>query len=407
MHNEFYHHILQRLGTFGVTGTVDNYQLHLEFKGVSSKFRFDEKFEQSYRGFQNSPNSHFEEKDLFFCNEFEVEVPLVRLDNDLYREEETRFTDETGDEVLIRRASHNYVFAFFNSAEYIPFFERLVSGRLARRSEYPRSLNLLFRQPITATYRSQLPLSMQLLRSKGAERIRSCLVKVAIERHDCYEFGRPVSSKSFSDLDEPREMDDRIPHVVYDQNLVNYYKVGRASPFPSQSFLSYYHVLEYYFLRVAEDILHQRLRALLNAPSFQTSTDGLDKAISLVRKHVSNDDETEMLRKVLVKFVAEEDFIEYVDSLHALVGGEKIYSKRKELFGEHFELSLKEGHAISNAAKILKHIRNAIVHSSDKYSRDECHIPLTDSEGTIALYVPIVKFFAEKVLYTTASPAGS
>ena len=60
-------------------------------------------------------------------------------------------------------------------------------------------------------------------------------------------------------------------------------------------------------------------------------------------------------------------------------------------------------HALSNAAKALKHIRNAIVHSSDRYKRDECHIPLTESEDTIGEYIPLVKYFAEQVIYGTAN----
>jgi hypothetical protein len=85
------------------------------------------------------------------------------------------------------------------------------------------------------------------------------------------------------------------------------------------------------------------------------------------------------------------------------MSSEKPYSKKRKIFGELMEINLKEGHAISNAAKILKHIRNAIVHSSDKYQRDECHIPLSASDTTIVDFIPIVRFFAEKVIYGTAT----
>lgn len=63
--------------------------------------------------------------------------------------------------------------------------------------------------------------------------------------------------------------DNSIPRSNYDENVVSYYKVATASPFPSQSFLAYYHVLEYHFLRVSEDLLHHRLTVLLNEPRFK------------------------------------------------------------------------------------------------------------------------------------------
>jgi len=59
--------------------------------------------------------------------------------------------------------------------------------------------------------------------------------------------------------------------------------------------------------------------------------------------------------------------------------------------------------AISNVAKLLKHVRNALVHSSDKYNRDECHIPLTESENILEDYIPLVRFLAKKVIYAKSS----
>ena len=84
--------------------------------------------------------------------------------------------------------------------------------------------------------------------------------------------------------------------------------------------------------------------------------------------------------------------------------GNQIYTKKRAIFGEQIEISTREGHAISNLSKALKHIRNALVHSSDKYKRDECHIPLTSTEHTIEEYIPIIKYLAEQIIYGTATP---
>lgn len=194
-----------------------------------------------------------------------------------------------------------------------------------------------------------------------------------------------------------------MPNVIYDENLINYYKVARSSPFPSQSYLAYYHILEYYFLRVSEDHIHHQIKTIINSASFRADADSLDRIISQVRKHSAQDDETEMLRKVISRFVDESSLIAEINRIE-FECNDKIYTKRKTIFGESLEISPREGHAIANTSKALKHIRNALVHSSDKYKREECHIPLTATEHTIEEYIPIIKYLAEQIIYGTAIP---
>ena len=296
-----------------------------------------------------------------------------------------------------------YSFAHFDSAIYVRHFENIVKARLFRPSATSgRPITSLFSRPTTVTYVASGRKIPANLKELALERIRACLFKLAVERHICYEIWAPKALRSIYKLGSPSDSDWQIPSIRYDPNLVSYYKVARSSPFPSQSFLAYYHVLEYYFLRVSEDSLHHQLKTLLHRPDFKSHADGLDKVISLVRKQASQEDETEMLRKVLQRFIAEDDFIALIGALEAECG-EKLYTKRRAIFGELLEISAKEGHAISNSAKVLKHIRNAIVHSSDRYKRDECHIPLTETENTIEDFIPIVKYFAEQVIYGTGS----
>lgn len=396
-------HIAERLKPLGVESFLEGINPFLKFRGNQIRVRLDDQWEEGYRTYLALNDTYFDEGDWTFTSSSVLDVPLSRLDTDFYRDEELVFANSNGDEVCIKRASYNYIFAFFDSEAYIAYFESLVADRLSEEYKYGRGIAFIFRSPVVATFRPMLALSPASVKPMGFECIRACLAKLAIEKDICYEISGP-SNFSFGTSTPQSATNWVIPSVVYDKNLISYYKVGKASPFSSQSFLAYYHVLEYYFLRVAEDSLHHRLRGLLNEPSFYATTDSLDRAISLIRKHDANDDETEMLRKVLIKFVAEEDFIAFVSELEAGHQEKKIYTRKTTVFGESFEISLREGHALSNAAKLLKHIRNAIVHSSDKYNREECHIPLTASEAVIFRYIPIVKYFAERVIFSTATP---
>lgn len=398
-------HICARLKTLGATAEAKSDGLHITLNEVTTRIRIDPEWQTAFTALQKARSSNFDISDWSFVLNTTLEFPLAKLDSDLYREPEgLKLTDVAGNEVAIGRASIAYSLAHFNSTDYDRYFNSFIRVRLSRPPQkYARSLTVLFRTPNTVTYTASGRRTPTNFKLKAQERIRACLLKLAVERHHCYEILRPKAANSLSKLDHPTESDWLIPRVTYDSSLVSYYKVARSSPFASQSFLSYYHVLEYYFLRVAEDSLHHQLKTLLNKPNFSVTSDGLDHVIAVVRKQATQDDETEMLRKVLQRFVPEDDFIEFVSHLET-VAKEKLYTKRRNIFGENLEITPKEGHAISNAAKILKHVRNAIVHSSDKYKREECHIPLTESEGTIAEFVPIVKFFAEQVIFGTANP---
>lgn len=398
-------HIVDRLTALGVAAEVKGREVVVTVDGVTNRLRLEQEAGKAFESYRHARRSVFDVADWSYTHNAAVEFPLARLDPDVYRDtDDITFTDDRGNTVSIHRASLQYMFAHFDSTDYERYFATIVKVRLTRRQlKFPRSMNILMRSPVCATYTSRGRRTPANLKALAFERIRSCLAKLAIERHACYEISRPKPLRPVGKLDALQDSDWSIPRVVYEPNLVSYYKVARSSPFPSQSFLAYYHVLEYYFLRVTEDALHHQLRTHLNRADFKANTDGLDRVIALIRRHGSTDDEADMLRKVLQRFVSEEDFIAYVGSLETQVG-EKLYTKRRMIFGEPLEISLKEGHALSNAAKVLKHIRNAIVHSSDRYKRDECHIPLTDSEDIIGEFIPLIKYFAEQVIYGTATP---
>ena len=397
-------HICARLTDLGVPTRLESDSLYATVGGEERRIRLDPDWDDAFTAYTKARSRHFDNDDLSLTLNNSIEFPLVRLDLEGYRDTIDTFLDAKGNAVEISKATIQYSLAHFDSPDYGQYFNELIRGRLERyNSKIGRPLYTIFRSPITAVYVAKGRKTPANLKAVATERIQSCLLKMAVERHACYEFYKTRTHKSVAFLGELPIADSAIPRVTYEKNVVSYYKVARSSPFPSQSFLAYYHVLEYYFLRVAEDALHHQLRALINKTNFKSNTDGIDKIISLVRKQANQDNETEMLRKVLQRFVTEEDFVAYVNRVEA-DHGEKLYTKRRVIFGEQMNISLAEGHALSNAANVLKHVRNAIVHSSDRYKREECHIPLSDSENTIEEFIPIVRFFAEQVIFGTSAP---
>lgn len=392
-------HVADRLKKLGVDCSVGNDSIVITTEERSTRLRLEDGWEDAFNQYRKARSLNFDPETRSLVHNTSVEYVLVRLAPGAPQLDHHVLKDATGNVVTIGMASMIFAFAFFDSVEYEQFFRLRVEKRLTAISI--RRITSLMWRPNTATYTAKGRKTPANLREIGLSTIKNCLFKVAVGIHDCFAVWTP-KNRRFKTISLDEEVDDAtIPRADYDDAVVSYYKVAKASPFPSQSFLAYYHVLEYHFLRVAEDLLHYRLTAMLNDPRFKVSRTGLDKLISLVRGQDARSDEKEMLSNVLNRYVQESDLIDFIKRLESKVGANP-YTKKRKIFGESLEISPREGHALSNAATVLKHVRNAIVHSSDRYNRDECHIPLSSSEETIEEFIPLVRYFAERVIYGTA-----
>ena len=196
-----------------------------------------------------------------------------------------------------------------------------------------------------------------------------------------------------------------FPKASYHAEILQFYQRGVGSQDPVIQFLSFYQVLEFFFLSVSDDQLYSKLTRRLIDPSFSYKPRFLDKLITDVLEHRRITDETEMLKLVLEEYVEFNELAEFIKAYEAYMT-ESIYTKRRELFGQEIpDAKIQEGHLHSNIAQRIKIIRNAVVHSSDRYERQERFVPLTkQSEEIISKEIPLLKFLAERVIVASASP---
>ena len=166
---------------------------------------------------------------------------------------------------------------------------------------------------------------------------------------------------------------------------------------PVIQFLSFYQVLEYYFVSISEEQLYTKLSQRINDLKFSTSPRNLDRLIQDTLTHKRETDETEMLKNVLIRFVDEDEIIEFIKAYEEYLD-DNLYTKKRTIFGEAVEIWLNPGHVTGNLAKRIKIIRNALVHSSDRYERQQRYIPTYGSEKMIRNEIPLLRFFAEKVI---------
>ncbi len=336
-----------------------------------------------------------------------VEFQIFKLSPSYTFKPNYEFTDSNSDKVILRNMSKEYqINLFMNSDINMERVKKRVTTRFENRHISLRSrrfsyrMDDLFMNYFTITYIPKNKIDKKEIIRVGREKCKASLFKLAVTENECWELRETIKARGFTIPYSDESLNDlTIPKSKYDDDMVGFYKVARSSIFPTQSFLSYYHVLEYNFLRVADEELYNKTKSIINSTTFNSSYENVNKLLSVLQKHEKNLDETSMLKRVLIKYVDEEELITFINDLENKTK-EKIFSKPKDdIFGEKISIRLEIGHAISNTAKIIKHIRNSLVHSSDKYTREECVIPFSESESIVIKYIPVAKFLAEKIIY--------
>jgi hypothetical protein len=193
-----------------------------------------------------------------------------------------------------------------------------------------------------------------------------------------------------------------LKRIQYDISAVRFYKRGLGTDDAYIQFISFYHVLEYYFISVSDDILYKRLSRLLVDPEFRLRPRYLDKLILAVEDHKRTNDETEMLKNVMAQYVEEKELTEFILAQEAR-DKSKIYTEKNECFGEELEkMVIREGHVFGPLAKRIKTIRNTLVHSSDRYERKERYLPGPEADRVLLREVPLLRYVAERVIIATA-----
>ncbi|MGJ8670334.1 MAG: hypothetical protein ACSHXK_12650 [Oceanococcus sp.] len=403
-----------RLRDLGCSANVDGSSIEVDIDGNEIVIAFDDSWVRAITSYYRARQYSFDvERRVLNANWF-AEYQLTRLDPGYFYRSEHKFKDRNGCEVHLAPASKEFQLAYFSSDRYSVTFER-VRDRITRRCEMRRGQrrranrvpfrpDQLFFAFYTAKYTVPRKPRNKTVGEVACDRVRACLFSLAALKGECWEISHDIKSRGllYPQYDESDDTELDIPQVTYEPSVVSYYKVAKSSQFPSQVFLSYYHILEYYFLRVADESLYSAVSSSLNDPSFVPSYDNVSSLVATIKRNDNTNDEKKMLREVLDRYVPEEDYIEYVKQIES-DRGEKIFTGSKQkIFGEQFSIKLEKGHAIANTATLLKHIRNALVHSSDRYSRDDCFLPFSESEEIVVKYIPLVQFMAEKVIFSTA-----
>lgn len=382
----------------GIQCKVQEDKLYLQIDGKDVEVRFNEGYDEAISNFAKSRQYRYDLEKRTLIGYRTVEVFVQRLNQNIFETPSFEFKSNSSKTVQLSRATKEFSLSHFKSEDYKNFIDKIVKRRLINRVRLGYVyFHTIVWTPITIKYNLKRKIEQQKMLDDALKCFDSCLFKLAVDYGQAWELYKQRRSLNIAYTSED-EVELNIPFASYDINLVNYYKVAVSSQFPSQSFLSYYHVLEYNFLSVSEEELQAKLRSNIQSTNFSGSLADIESIINTVKKHNDKSDEKDMLIRVLKKYIEPDELKQFIDNFEESIG-EKHYTKARKIFGENLSINIKNNeHMIPNTAHVLKHIRNALVHSSDKYNREDCHIPLTESEELVSFYIPLVSFLAEKII---------
>lgn len=324
------------------------------------------------------------------------------------RERVIRFGDCEGGQAYVEIGSPSALFRNYyrDKGTEFPFFQE----RLVRRMGMGRTnTSRIFRGFLTARVCNLTDHWDEASLKKSKEMIESCLFELTYLQ----EISLDLKSKwpmSFSERrrerpfrSEQRKTGDTfaLKGIRYDGNVTRFYQRAVSADDAYTSFISFYHILEYFFISVSDAKLYNRLERIVNDPAFSARRKQLDRIITSVDEHSRESDETEMLKGVISEFVDEDDLLDFLEKYEVHLEG-KLYTDKTSCFGYDLEkMTFKSGHIFGPVAKRIKTIRNALVHSSDRYERKERYVPGEEASRMLTRELPLLRFLAEKVIIAT------
>ena len=194
------------------------------------------------------------------------------------------------------------------------------------------------------------------------------------------------------------------PKRVYVTELTNQYYMGLSSKLPFVQFISYYHVMEYYFEKVYNDDMIKSLQDKISSPRFSIKREqDIKEIVRFVTKKVHDKNERydinelEALELVLRKYI---DISELLNNISTMTIE----------YYKTYEVPFSKGDIVDfndatnpklykkMAARIYK-TRNSIIHS--KSGEKAVYSPFKDDEA-LEKEIPLLRYIAEEIIIKTS-----
>ena len=197
-----------------------------------------------------------------------------------------------------------------------------------------------------------------------------------------------------------------IPRREYINDVVDYYRLAFASTDPYIKYISFYHIIEYFYDEVYKRKMVEALTDNITHPDFSyKNEEKVYEIATFVKNRMrSNDesgqgDELESLKYVLKEYV---EVLQLRDRLRQMDEElELYYQNNKVTFCKAPTFSWSDTEGIyTKIAKRIYFIRNALIHSKSGKNRER-YKPYKD-EKSLQKEIPLVRIIAEMIIINSS-----
>lgn len=200
---------------------------------------------------------------------------------------------------------------------------------------------------------------------------------------------------------------DTPPLREYSNDVVDYYKLALSSNDPYIKYISFYHIIEYFFDEVFKKKMVNDLKSRITHPDFSYKNEEKVYEIALfVKNRLRMNDESgqgnelESLKYVLAEYVFVDDLKNRLDN--TVPDAVQYYQSSKVSFCNAPTISWSDLQGVyTQMAKRIYYTRNSLVHSKSGKNQER-YKPYRD-EVLLQKEIPLVKAVAEQIIINSSS----
>lgn len=196
----------------------------------------------------------------------------------------------------------------------------------------------------------------------------------------------------------------------YKKELVYYYHRGLKTDDPTLSFLSFYHVIEFYCKKFADHYSVEDVRKFLNDPNFSAEDEKkIIKLINNIQRAQKRLNDKIRIQLVIEAYLDEKDILDLLNNYHTNdINHFKQLDKNDKSIKTNFEVLINKYPLINKNEDLMMEnlvgrvyaIRNALVHS--KEGEEYAFVPFSGDEYALKKEIPLMRFLAEQIIIKTS-----
>lgn len=248
--------------------------------------------------------------------------------------------------------------------------------------------------------------SIDLSRKKKTSFVFEYIYKTGNSINDYVDIDAVLPPNILMRRNEEDELTEIIPHREYISDVVDYYRLASATPDGYIKYISFYHIMEYFYDEIFRRKMVSDLTDKLTHPDFSyKDEDKVFELATFVKKRMNMNDQTgqgnelESLKYVIKEYVEIEQL---KDKLEAeSVGIVNYYQNNKVLFANAPVIAWNDSEGVyAKLAKRIYYTRNALIHSKSGKNRER-YRPYKD-EKILRFEIPLVKVIAELIIINSS-----